>query len=136
MGSTLHERLCGVEFDSASFCSVAGLQLKPQRAVAKQECCVGDALTMTPPITGNGMSMAFESAELAIAPLAAYSRGELDWSQTQRQIAQRCDAAFSRRLAWARCLQWMMISPALQGRLGSMLLRSDWLWQWMFTHTR
>ena len=31
---------------------------------------------MIPPVTGNGMSMAFESAELAVAPLAAWSRGE------------------------------------------------------------
>jgi hypothetical protein len=29
-----------------------------------------------------------------------------------------------------------MISPALQGRLGSVLLRSDRLWRLMFTQTR
>src|SRR5207247_3708941 len=74
-GSPLHERLATAEFDEASVCSVAGLPLKPQRAVAKDECCIGDALTMIPPVTGNGMSMAFESAELAAEPLAAYSRG-------------------------------------------------------------
>src|SRR5208283_4167939 len=111
------------EFEPDSFCSVAGLQLKPQRAAEKTECCIGDALTMTPPVTGNGMSMAFESAAMAVEPLAAYSCGQLNWRQIQAQIARRCDAAFSRRLAWARRLQWMMISPALQGRLGAMLLR-------------
>ena len=135
-GSPLHARLGAAEFDPDSFCSVAGLQLEPQRAAAKKECCIGDALTMTPPVTGNGMSMAFESAELAIEPLAAYSRGKLNWTQAHQQIARRCDAVFSRRLAWARRLQWMMISPMLQTRLGSMLLRSDRLWQWMFTQTR
>ena len=134
--SLLHARLGAAEFAPESFCSVAGLQLKPQRAAAKKECCIGDTLTMTPPVTGNGMSMAFESAELAIAPLAAYSRGELDWLSARRQIARRCDGTFSRRLAWARRLQWMMVSPVLQGRLGARLLRSDWLWQWMFTQTR
>ena len=46
------------------------------------------------------------------------------------------DAAFMRRLAWARVLQWMMISPVLQGRPGPMLLRSDWLWRFMFAQTR
>jgi 2-polyprenyl-6-methoxyphenol hydroxylase-like FAD-dependent oxidoreductase len=135
-GSLLNERLGAANFAPDSFCSVAGLQLKPQRAAAKTECCIGDALTMTPPVTGNGMSMAFESAELAVEPLAAYSRGKLNWMQAQQQIARRCDAAFSRRLAWARLLQWMMISPALQGRLGSMFLHSDRLWQLMFTQTR
>jgi 2-polyprenyl-6-methoxyphenol hydroxylase-like FAD-dependent oxidoreductase len=135
-GSLLRERLGAAEFEPDSFCSVAGLQLKPQRAAAKKECCIGDTLTMTPPVTGNGMSMAFESAEMAAEPLAAYSQGRLNWPQAQQQIARRCDAAFSRRLAWARFLQWMMISPALQSRLGSMLLRSDWLWRLMFTQTR
>jgi 2-polyprenyl-6-methoxyphenol hydroxylase-like FAD-dependent oxidoreductase len=134
--SLLRARLGAAEFAPDSFCSVAGLQLKPQRAAAKQECCIGDTLTMTPPVTGNGMSMAFESAELAVEPLAAYSRGKLNWLQVRQQIAHRCDAAFSRRLAWARLLQWMMISPALQGRLGSRLLRSDRLWRLMFTQTR
>ena len=91
---------------------------------------------MTPPATGNGMSMAFESAEMAVESLAAYSEGKLNWTQARQQIAQRCDAAFSRRLAWARLLQWVMISPALQTRLGLRLLRSDWLWRLMFTQTR
>ena len=130
------DALGAAEFEPDSFCSVAGLQLKPQRAAMRKECCIGDTLTMTPPVTGNGMSMAFESAELAVEPLAAYSRGKLNWSQARRQIARRCDAAFSRRLAWARFLQWMMISPARQTRLGLMLLRSDRLWRLMFTHTR
>ncbi|HEX4349748.1 MAG TPA: hypothetical protein VH251_05155, partial [Verrucomicrobiae bacterium] len=135
-GSLLQERLSGAEFEAGSFCSVAGLQLKPQRASARSECCIGDALTMTPPVTGNGMSMALESAEFAIEPLVAYSAGRLDWAAARRQIAQRCDAAFATRLAWARRLQWMMISPALQGRLGSMLLRSERLWTFMFARTR
>jgi 2-polyprenyl-6-methoxyphenol hydroxylase-like FAD-dependent oxidoreductase len=91
---------------------------------------------MTPPVTGNGMSMAFESAEMAIGPLAAYSRGQINWEEAQRQIAALCDAAFSRRLAWARVLQWMMVSPAIQSRLGEFLLRSDWLWRLMFAQTR
>ena len=134
--SVLRERLGQAEFEPDSFCAVAGLQLKPQRAAARKECCIGDTLTMTPPVTGNGMSMAFESAELAVEPLAAYSLGKLNWMQARQQIARRCDAAFSRRLAWARRLQWMMVSPALQGRLGSLLLRSDWLWRLMFTQTR
>jgi menaquinone-9 beta-reductase len=135
-GSVLRKRLGSARFDADSFCSVAGLQLKPQRAQSKKECCIGDALTMTPPVTGNGMSMAFESAEMAIEPLTAYSRGQINWAQAQQQIALRCDAAFSRRLAWARVLQWMMVSPAIQSSVGKFLLGSDWLWRLMFTQTR
>jgi hypothetical protein len=53
---------------------------------------------LIPPVTGNGMSMAFESAELAVEPLAAYSRGELDWRAARETIARLCDERFARRL--------------------------------------
>jgi 2-polyprenyl-6-methoxyphenol hydroxylase-like FAD-dependent oxidoreductase len=135
-GSPLRERLAGTQFDEESVCTVAGLSLKPRHAATLNECCLGDALTMIPPVTGNGMSMAFESAALAIEPLAAYSRGERDWRETQRAIARACDAAFARRLAWAQWLQWLMFSPVLRTQFGAVLLRSDWLWRWMFANTR
>ena len=135
-GSLLNERLNTAQFETDSFCSVAGIELRPQRALAKKECCIGDTLTMTPPVTGNGMSMAFESAEMAIQPLTAYSRGQLNWMQAQQQIAHKCDAAFSRRLSWARMLQWMTVSPLTQSGFGKFLLRSDWLWRLMFSQTR
>jgi 2-polyprenyl-6-methoxyphenol hydroxylase-like FAD-dependent oxidoreductase len=135
-GSSLRERLEGVEFDPATVCAVAGLELRPRRAAARQECCVGDALTMTPPATGNGMSMAFESAELARDPLRDFSEGKLDWRTAQDEIARRCDAAFTRRLAWARWLQWLMASPLAQSGLANGLLRSDGLWRLMFARTR
>ena len=91
---------------------------------------------MIPPVTGNGMSMAFESAEVAIEPLTAYSRGELSWSKAQKLIATRCDELFERRLAWAGRLQWMMFAPGLQNALVSLVPRSQWLWQMLFTQTR
>ena len=91
---------------------------------------------MTPPVTGNGMSMAFESAELAIEPLIAYSQGKFDWAQAHQAVARACDRAFARRLAWARVLHWMMFSPIFKGSLASLALRSNWLWQAMFSNTR
>jgi menaquinone-9 beta-reductase len=135
-GTTLRERLAGADFDQGSFCSVAGFSLKPHRATSRNECCIGDALTMIPPVTGNGMSMAFEAAEMAIGPLADYSRGECLWSTARLRVAEACDHAFARRLAWARCLQWMMFTPLLRGRPGAAALHSNFLWRTMFTRTR
>lgn len=85
-GSLLNERLAETEFDESSFCSVAGISLAPQRAAGRREICIGDAITMIPPVTGNGMSMAFESAELALAPLAGWSRGVLSWTEARKKI--------------------------------------------------
>jgi 2-polyprenyl-6-methoxyphenol hydroxylase-like FAD-dependent oxidoreductase len=135
-GSPLHQRLASAEFDENSFCAVAGLSLRPYRAVARADCCIGDAITMIPPVTGNGMSMAFESAELAIEPLAAWSRGEISWAETQPQIARRCDAAFARRLAWAKWLQRFVLTPSLQNMLVRFASRSDWFWRMAFEKTR
>ena len=132
----LQARFEAAVFDEGSFCSVAGISLRPYRAAAWGECCIGDALTMTPPVTGNGMSMAFEAAEMAIAPPAAYSRGECSWDHARQSIAAACDRAFAPRLAWARWLQWMMFTPLLQGRPGALALRLALLWQVVFAHTR
>jgi menaquinone-9 beta-reductase len=135
-GSPLRQRLAGAILDQGSFCSVAGLSLRPHRAASRSECCVGDALTMIPPVTGNGMSMAFEAAEMAIGPLAAYSRGDSSWSQARQSVAAACDHAFAPRLAWARCLQWMMFTPLLRGWPGSLALHSALLWRIMLARTR
>jgi 2-polyprenyl-6-methoxyphenol hydroxylase-like FAD-dependent oxidoreductase len=135
-GSPLHQRLASAEFDENSFCAVAGLSLRPYRAVARVDCCIGDAITMIPPVTGNGMSMAFESAELAIDPLGAWSRGEISWAETQSKIARRCDAAFARRLAWAKWLQRFVLTPSLQNMLVRFAARSDWFWRMAFEKTR
>jgi len=135
-GTQLRERLAKAEFDEQSFCSVAGLTLRPRRASERNECCIGDAVTMIPPVTGNGMSMSFESAEMAVEPLANYSLGEIPWTEARQTIASACDTAFRQRLAWARFLQWLMFAVAPRPVVGSMALRSDWLWQMMFSRTR
>jgi len=135
-GTILHERLARAEFDEKSFCSVAGLSLKPQRASEKSEVCIGDALTMIPPVTGNGMSLAFESAQLAAEPLAAFSRGEFSWAQARQKIARACDDNFSRRLRWANWLQRLMFSPLLRTRPGSFIFQSQTIWEMMFARTR
>jgi len=132
----LYERIRAAVFDETSFCSVAGLRLSPQRASSQTECRIGDALTMIPPVTGNGMSMAFEAAELAIDPLAQYSRGALAWHEAQQTIAQACDKRFAQRLTWARRLQQLMFTPGMCGAFAAVALRSQWMWSAFYTRTR
>ncbi len=136
LDSLLRRRLAAAEFVEDSFCAVAGLSLRPHRAVARPDCCIGDAITMIPPVTGNGMSMAFESAEFAIEPLAAWSGGEISWTEARSRIARHCDAAFARRLAWARWLQRFLLTPSLQNVLVLLAARSDRFWRLAFEKTR
>lgn len=134
--SVLHSRLRGAEFDDDSFCSVAGLSLRPQRATQRNECSIGDALTMIPPVTGNGMSMAFESAELAIEPLAQFSHGKLTWTQAQQEIAAACDDQFTSRLRWAAWLQRALFQPSMRSAVLFLAGRSGWFWRGLFQRTR
>ena len=134
--SPLRRRLAAAAFDESSFCAVAGISLRPQRAAACAECCVGDAITMIPPVTGNGMSMAFESAGMAVGPLAAWSGGEISWLEARQTLAHRCDAMFARRLAWAKWLQRMMLAPSLQNVLLRFLAHNEWFRRTAFERTR
>jgi hypothetical protein len=82
------------------------------------------------------MSMAFESAEIAIGPLLAFSRGEMNWAAARRAVAVECDRTFARRLRWARGLQTLMFSPIARSRLGAPISKSDWLWKFFYARTR
>lgn len=134
--SRLQERLVSSQFDESSFCSVGGLSLRPQRAATNGRCRIGDAITMIPPLTGNGMSMAFESAEIAITPLAATSRGEISWRLAQQQVARECNRRFARRLQWARWLQALAFWPVGQSFTLWSVAHSNFLWRAWFSLTR
>jgi flavin-dependent dehydrogenase len=135
-GSPLHDRLKDAVWDPQSMCAIAGLSLQPQRAAGRPECAIGDALTMIPPLTGNGMSMALEAAELAVEPLSRYSRGAQTWAGARDAIARQLDTRFSRRLRWANRCQRLLFTPAL-GPLAVMGLSAlAPLWRGAFEKTR
>jgi flavin-dependent dehydrogenase len=134
--SALRGRLAGADFLENTFCSVAGLMIEPQTAARQPECRIGDALTMIAPLTGNGMSMAFESAAIAIEPLEAYSRGAMPWDDARRLIGERCDANFRRRLFWGRWLQAALLCGGISDALVRIGSRCGGLWKMFFQWTR
>lgn len=133
-GSQLFQRLERAEFESESFCAVAGLSLRSQ-PVEPRECRVGDALTMIPPITGNGMSMAFESAQLALTPLVSYARGDFEWPVVTQQIAAEQEKQFSSRLRWAGLFHRAIFSPLGTSAM-RLLFNSEHGWRAAFAWTR
>jgi 2-polyprenyl-6-methoxyphenol hydroxylase-like FAD-dependent oxidoreductase len=135
-GSELHARLTGASLDPDSFCSIAALSLEPQHAADLPECAIGDALTMIPPVTGNGMSMAFESAEVALDPITRFSQGAANWTEVRAEIASNCDRTFRSRLRWARWLQRALFYPPARLALAALVDRSDRLWLGAFRRTR
>ncbi len=104
----LIERLESSEIDESSWCGVAGFHLGMQRA-ERELCAIGDAWGMIPPFTGNGMSMAFESAELALGPLHDWARGRVSWSETVHRVRERGERRFRRRLRSALALHKVLL---------------------------
>jgi len=135
-GSRLRTRLSGATFKPEPLTSVAGLALARQEAAPSGECRVGDALTMIPPFSGNGMSMAFESAWLALDPLELYHRGELSWAAARQAVATACDDAFARRLRFTGLLQFLLFQPVLRHAVARLAPATEWTWQRCFQLTR
>ena len=135
-GSALFHRLQDACWDENSLSSVSALSFQPLRASSQAGVRVGDALTMIPPLTGNGMSMALEGAFLAAGPLSAWSAGNLDWDSCSREIAGSLDRVFTSRLRWARRLQQAVLHPLGQSLSWNLSLALPFLPQILFRQTR
>ncbi|MBM4455740.1 MAG: hypothetical protein FJ411_05050 [Verrucomicrobia bacterium] len=135
-GSALHRRLQGVRWDEDSFSSVSAISLRPRRAAAQAGVRIGDALTMIPPLTGNGMSMAVEGGFLSAEPLAEWARGNLDWPTCCQRVARNLDHSFSARLRWARLLQQSILHPLGQPLLWHFASVFPYFPQLLFRQTR
>jgi 2-polyprenyl-6-methoxyphenol hydroxylase-like FAD-dependent oxidoreductase len=109
----LATRLDRARLDMTSFCAVAAINF--DRAVSRDErLCLGDASAMIPPFTGNGMAMAFQSAELALDPLQAFARHEQSWTATRQSIDRALRRRFRVRLATADALHPFLLNPPRQ----------------------
>jgi menaquinone-9 beta-reductase len=134
-GSVLRDRLANAIWDHESVCGVAALSVRPGGGTGSEHCRIGDASTMISPLTGNGMSMAFQAGELAAEWMAAYSRGELAWDDARIGLALAADSLFERRLKWGWRLHQLVFSKF--GRSALMTVaRLDWTRRHLFAVTR
>lgn len=135
-GSPLRERLRAADFDEASFTAVAALPLGGGRGTRMDGLRIGDARGMIPPVTGNGMSMALESAARAAPWLVAWSRGESTWEEARAAVDRDWEAGFRGRLNWARVLQTAVMSPWVRPLWGVVFPVVPGLWRAAFSRTR
>ena len=96
------------EWRENSFSAMAGFELGRQVAIPGL-LALGDAESMIPPFTGNGMSMAFQAAECAVVPLCDWSRGERSWQEAVNQVRTAVRRKFRRRLATAGALHPILL---------------------------
>jgi len=107
----LAESLAKAEWKPDSFTAVAGFELGLQKPVPGI-LALGDSHSIIPPFTGNGMTMAFQSAETALPHLLSYTRGETPWHATCDQINNELHRRFRRRLTSAGIIHPFLFHPA------------------------
>lgn len=126
----LADRLECARMDPVSLTGISGFQLGGQR-VPGRFCTLGDAERMIPPFTGNGMSMAFESAECALPYLLNYCEGVGTWEEVIEGVRGSLDKRFQKRVRLAlqlhRCLTHKMGRKVLSSAAVAGVLPFSWL---------
>jgi flavin-dependent dehydrogenase len=136
LSSPTRENFQNCKLDEASFCAVAGLSLRPQPLGSTNECRIGDSISLIAPLTGNGMSLAFESGHCASAILERYSKGFISWNEAQAFLSQECENRFGQRLRCADFLQKCAFTTPGQWILMSCLRTVPGLFNPLFRATR
>ncbi|MBN8711027.1 MAG: hypothetical protein BGO12_22325 [Verrucomicrobia bacterium 61-8] len=106
---TLRNRLREAVAREDSRSAIAGFRLGWQ-AEHPGRLSLGDARAMIPPFSGNGMSMALESAAIAAPILASFARGELRWDDAISRASRTLKSRFSSRMKFARILHPFLTS--------------------------
>lgn len=107
----LATQLNDCEWRAGSFSSVAGFQLGRQTPLPGL-LTLGDAESMIPPFTGNGMSMAFQAAECAVEPVHAFSIGERSWQDATNAVRDAVRRRFRRRLIMASAMHPFLLAAS------------------------
>ncbi len=107
--SSLADRLAAAVPAPGSACAVAGLAYSP----SPTRCgSLGDQQGLIPPFTGNGMTVALQSAALALGPVEAWSRGGISWNDAMNSLQNAWRCRFRRRLTIGRWLHPWLLDPA------------------------
>ena len=114
--SKKHETLKNTEILPDSICCVSGIsygafQLRENESIVT----IGDRMSTIPPLTGNGMSLAIESALLAFGPIVRYANCKADWKETVASLAVSQSRYFQKRIAVSVPLQRLMMAQNMHG---------------------
>ncbi|NNE92376.1 MAG: hypothetical protein HKN23_12070 [Verrucomicrobiales bacterium] len=113
----LADRISRAQIDPDSCLGVSAFELGKQEENADRDpekITIGDQFAIIGPFTGNGMTMAFQSAAIAVEPVSAFARGDLDWRDCREAVHKALDAEFSRRIRVSNLLHPFLTGPARQ----------------------
>ncbi|MEM7384779.1 MAG: hypothetical protein AAF514_07515 [Verrucomicrobiota bacterium] len=97
--------------DSISLTGINAFQTGRQKSAHPSALSLGDAATIIPPFTGNGMTMALEGAALAARSLEPFSRKEQRWAEAKAWFDRERQRRFQSRLRWASAIHPCFFHP-------------------------
>lgn len=118
----LAQRIAAAEWRDGSFTAVAGFALGLQ-SPTPGILSLGDSHAIIPPFTGNGMTMAFQSAETALPHLLAHANGTQTWPEACKAIQRQLAKRFAKRLTSAKLLHPLLFHTAAKTLLKHAPLR-------------
>lgn len=110
----LAERLKASQIDPDSHVGVAGIQFSIPPPQTDSSLRLGDAYSVIPPFTGNGMSIALESAAIAFPWVLKYCNDSTSWEDNILQIQRELHQRFNRRLRTANIIHPWLHHPRRQ----------------------
>ena len=126
----LARRLASARMLPGSLCSVSHLRFgwNPCQSALR----VGDARAVIPPLAGNGLSLAIETAMLAAPLLEGWSAGALSWNKTMGAARRICHERLARRLRLAGAAQCLLMWGPARELFGCFSAAGIVPWRQMF----
>ena len=109
--SALADRIESAEWRPSSFSAIAGFSLGNQ-ASTPGILSLGDSHAIIPPFTGNGMTMAFQSAEIALPHLVAYANHKIDWTTARNRTEKQLRKHFRKRMTASKFIHPLLFENA------------------------
>ena len=117
-----------------SFCAVSAMDYGPFSRFP-EGFNLGDNWGLIPPFTGNGMSLAFESAAAALEPLVEWSEGRLGWDAAKGIYQDGLENGLRGRVLRARWLHLLLLAPGGQFFLAALAHRQLLPFHWLYSLT-
>jgi 2-polyprenyl-6-methoxyphenol hydroxylase-like FAD-dependent oxidoreductase len=109
--SQLAQSIAAAEWRENSFTATAGFALGLQPPTPGV-LTLGDSHAIIPPFSGNGMTMAFQSAETALPHLVSYANSHTPWHTACDLIKKDLYARFHKRLTSAKIIHPFLFHSA------------------------
>ncbi len=106
----LADKIATARWREKSFSAIAGFHLGLQKPTPGR-LCLGDSHAIIPPFTGNGMTMAFQSAESALPHIIDFSNGKITWSEALDRTGSALRSRFKKRLTAANFIHPLLFHP-------------------------